>query len=160
MSKPTIHGKRRRYSASDFIDAAAADLLAIKIEDQLTFGDLGRILGKSEDQAAKYCDGTAEMPLSTFCFAWEAWNGRFLGSLRRMLEESAVAESCAHKAQSRVLEAALALSVALEDGELDEKEIHANRGTLENARDAIDAQLAKLKPKPALNQGERDASRR
>jgi hypothetical protein len=53
----------------------------------------------------------------------------------------------AHKAQSAILKAALALSVALEDGELTDAEIRANRSTLERAKDAIDAQLARLGPK-------------
>ena len=50
------------------------------------------------------------------------------------------------RAQTMILQAALELSVALQDGQLTLSEIRASRSTLENARDAIDAQLAKLKP--------------
>ena len=146
MSDATIHPKKRRYSASDIIGAVAADLSKIKDEDGLCDKDLGRILGKSADQAEKYRKGHAEMSLSTFCFAWEAWGGRLVGSIRRMLDDDAE-EVCPKHTQTLILHAALTLSAALEDGRLTIQEIAANRSTLENARDAIDAQLAKLKPR-------------
>jgi hypothetical protein len=38
------------------------------------------------------------------------------------------------------------MSKALEDGDITEAEVLANRATLENARDAISDQLAKLRP--------------
>jgi hypothetical protein len=72
------------------------------------------------------------------------WNGRFTGSCDRLCEDTRPGKINDHVATSSILKAALALSVALEDGEVDPEEVRANRATLENARDAIEAQLAKL----------------
>lgn len=145
MNARTIHGKRKTVSASDILEAVAADLAQIKEEDKLTYADLGRVLGRSEDQAAKYCDGTAEMGLTTFYFAKQEWNGRITGRADALVK--APDASCDRAKESAILKAALALSVALSDGEIDANEIHANRSTLENARDAIDKLLTRIGPK-------------
>lgn len=58
MPSDTIHGKPPSFSASNILDTFAADLATIKREDRLTYADLGALLGKSEDQAAKYCEST------------------------------------------------------------------------------------------------------
>ena len=76
--------------------------------------------------------------------AWREWNGDFIGPIKRYCEETRPGAPCDHAAQSAILKAALALSVALEDGEVDPEEVRLNRATLEAARDAIDAQLSKL----------------
>lgn len=137
---------RKVFSASAVLAAVAADLSALKHEDRLTYADLGALLGKSEDQAAKYCEATAEMGVVAFARAWREWNGRATGSLARLCEESRPQAVDDRKGQISLLEAALALSVALADGEIDPEEVRANRPTLEAARDAIDAQLGKLRP--------------
>lgn len=54
------------FSASAVLDAIAAELTVIKHEDGLTYADIGRVLGKSEDQAAKYCAGFADMGVVSF----------------------------------------------------------------------------------------------
>lgn len=148
MTDPTIHGKRPVFSASAVLDAIAADLSAIKTADGLTDADLGRVLGKSEDQAAKYRAGIAEMGIVAFAAAKREWNGRFTGSLDRLCVESRPAAGTDRECGSMVLAAALAMSVALEgDDQIVAAEVSQNRATLENARDAINAQLAKLGPK-------------
>lgn len=135
------------FSASAVLDALAADLSTIKHEDRLTDADLGRVMGKSDDQAAKYRTGLAEMGVVAFAAAKREWNGRFTGTLDRLCEQSRpIGTEHDQAGQSAILKAALALSVALEDGEVDPGEVRANRTTLENARDAITAQLAKLRP--------------
>lgn len=136
-------GSRRVFSASNALDVISETLSEIKREDKLTYADLGRVLGKSEDQASKYCDGSAEMGAVAFMLAWREFNGRFAGPLGRFCEETRPV-GCDHTGQSSILKAALALSVALEDGEVSTEEVRANRSTLEEARDAINAQLAKL----------------
>lgn len=143
MSEPPIHGKRRVITASMVLTALGDALMQIKSEDGLTWGDLGVILGKSEDQAAKYAEGSAEMGAYALYRAKMAWNGRFTGKADRLIGEASDPVD-AQLAQSRILKAALALSVALEDGDLSIAEVQSNRSTLENARDAIDAQLARL----------------
>lgn len=143
-SQPTIHGKRPVFSASTVLEAIGVELSLIKSQDGLTYADLGRVLGKSEDQAAKYCDGTAEMGVVAFASAKREWNGRFTGALDRLCHDSRPGKPDDRAAANSILRAALALSVALEDGNVDPEEVRANRSTLENARDAIEAQLAKL----------------
>lgn len=133
-------------SASSILDALGRDLSQIKSEDRLTFNDLARVLGKSPDQAAKYCEGTAEMGVTAFYFAKQAWNGRFTGRADALVGRGPDS-TCDRTKESRVLKAALALSVALEDGEVDVNEIHANRSTLESARDAIEGLLSRVGPR-------------
>lgn len=141
--------QRSIFSASAVMDAVAAELSTIKREDNLTDADIGRVLGKSEDQAAKYRTGMAEMGVVAFAAAKREWNGRFTGALDRLCVNSRPGGAVMHdrKAQSAVLEAALALSQALEDDDaISPEEVRDSRATLERARAAIDAQLAKLRP--------------
>jgi len=141
--------QRSIFSASAVLDAIAHELTAIKAEDGLTDADIGRILGKSEDQAAKYRTGLAEMGVVAFAAAKREWNGRFTGSLDRLCITSRPGLAAIHdrRAQSDVLKAALALSEALEDDDaISPEEVRQSRADLERARAAIDAQLAKLKP--------------
>jgi hypothetical protein len=134
------------FSASSVLDAIGEALSAIRRDDNLTFGDIAAILGKSEDQAAKYCAGSATMDAITFARAKREWSGRFTGGVDRLCADSRPGSTNDRAHGSSILRAALALSEALEDGTICAKEVRANRGTLENARDAIEAQLAKLQP--------------
>ncbi|UXC93110.1 hypothetical protein EGM87_22705 [Sphingobium sp. RSMS] len=127
------------FSASKVLETVGNDLALIKSQDRLTYADLAAILGKSEDQAAKYCEGTAEMGVVAFARAWREWNGRFAGGLAALCHDSRPNKHCDRVRQSRVLEAALALSVALEDdGEVRPSEVRDNLPALEAARDALD----------------------
>lgn len=148
MTAPAIHGNRPTYSASNAIEALARALSEIKAADKLTYADLGAVLGKSEDQAAKYCDGSATMDAVTYGRGKREWNGRFTGYFDRLCVNSRPG-ICDQSGQTNILSAALALSVALEDGEITAEEVRANRSTLENARDAIEAQLGKLRVEAA-----------
>jgi len=137
--------QRSIFSASSVRDKIADTLSAIKEEDGLTYADMGRVMGRSTDRAEAYCNGDfSDMPSFALLAAWREWNGRFIGPIRTLVEGSRPGSHCDRAGQSAILAAALALSVALEDGTVDSEEVRANRSTLENARDAIDAQLAKL----------------
>ncbi len=145
MSDPAFHGNRAIYSASAAVDAIGQAINEIKSTDRLTWADIGAVLGKSEDQAAKYADGTATMDITTFGRGKKEWNGRFTGYFDRLCVDSRPGKGSDRMAQCRVLEAALALSVALEgDDEVTREEVRKNRATLERARDEIDLQLRKL----------------
>lgn len=147
MSAPQIHGKRRTFSASAVLEAAGKAIGEIKQQDGLTWGDIGAILGKSEDQAAKYAEGTAEMGLVAFARAKREWNGRFTGYVDRLCVDSRPGNACDRTSVNAVLGAAMALNVALEDDNaISAAEVRDNRAALEAARDAIEAQLAKAKP--------------
>lgn len=130
------------FSASHVLDTVAEALSDIRKCDGLTFADMAAVLGKSEDQAAKYCAGSAEMGIVAFDRAKREWNGRFTGSLDRLCYESRPTADADRAHGSKVLKAALALSIALEDdNQIDAKEIRANRSALEQARDALDELL-------------------
>ena len=77
MARPLIHGSRGFVPASTLLQAIADSLSAIRRDDKLTYADIGAAIGKSEDQAAKYCDGSATMDACTFLRACTFWNGRF-----------------------------------------------------------------------------------
>lgn len=147
MSSRPSTAKRPAYSASSAVEALGRALLEIKIEDGLTWADMGAVLGKSEDQAAKYADGSATMDVVTFGRARREWNGRFTRFYDQLCEaQPALSGADDQRGQTSILAAALALSSALEDGKVEAAEVRANRKKLENARDAIEAQLAKLGP--------------
>ncbi len=139
-------GSRPVFSASHVLEAVARDLTQIKEEDGLTDADIGRVLGKSEDQANKYRKAEADMGLVSFAAGKREWNGRFTGSLDRLCEESRPGAVCDQSALTSLLQAASVLSKLLEDGSVDREEVRDNRAALEAARDAIDGQLAKLRP--------------
>lgn len=145
MSNARIHGNRTVYSASHAVEAVGRALNEIKSQDRLTWSDIGAVLGKSEDQAAKYADGSATMDFITFGRGKREWNGRFTGYFDRLCVDSRPGVIDDRHGQCTILEAALALSVALTDGDISAEEVRQNRATLENAREAIDAQLAKLR---------------
>jgi hypothetical protein len=148
VNAPQNHGKAKRLTASNVLEAVGDDLLRIKMHDKDRWADLGEVLGVSEDQAAKYADATAAMNIVAFARGWAEWGSRFSGSLERLIE-GATGVPCPHQTQSRILKACLAIEECKEDGELTVEDIYANRTTLEHARDAIDAQLSRLGPKGA-----------
>jgi len=132
------------------LDVIGDALDRIKDEDGLTDADIGAVLGKSEDQAAKYRKGLTDMGLVSYARGKREWNGRFDGTLRRLCEESRPGRIDDRADTNKVLKAALVLSEALNvDDAISTEDVRANRSTLERARDAIEAQLTKLKPEAA-----------
>jgi hypothetical protein len=145
MNNRAFHANRSVFSASVVVETIATALAAIKHEDRLTYSDLGAILGKSEDQAAKYCDGSATMDAVTFARGKREWCSRFTGGLDRLCQDSRPGSDADRERSSKVLRAALALSIALEDDdEITAIEVRQNRATIEAARDALGELLCKL----------------
>lgn len=150
MSQPHVVGKRRALSASAILDAAATDLSQIKHEDRLTFADIGRVLGKSEDMAAKYCDGSATMDFVTYTLARDQWNGRFTGTIDAMVSAGKLDNTTDRNKQTLLTKALLDLSIALEDDdECCPRDVRKHRRSLEAAREAIDSLLGKLELRAA-----------
>jgi hypothetical protein len=150
VPSPHIHGKRPVYSASAAMECVARALSEIKAEDRLTYADIGAVLGKSEDMAAKYCDGSAVMDFITFGRGKREWNGRFTGYFDRLCVDSRPAVHSDQQAQSAVLAAALVLSRALEgDNSICAADVRKNRAALENAQHVIETLLCKATALPA-----------
>lgn len=147
MADQPIHGVSGPYSASRAIEALAKALGEIKAQDRLTYADIGAVLGKSEDQAAKYCDGSATMDAVTLGRGRREWGSRFTGYFDRLCDAGKPSPEADRKCESAVLQAALVLSRALaDDNAIHAEEVRQSRSELEQARDAIEAQLAKLRP--------------
>ncbi|MXO72893.1 hypothetical protein [Alteraurantiacibacter buctensis] len=138
--------RRTTYSASNAVDALARALTEIKEEDGLTDADIGAVLGKSDDQAAKYRTGLATMDAVTFGRGKREWNGRFTGYFDRLCEDSRPGKVCDHSTLTALLDLGAKLAKALENGTIDAGEVRDHRSELENVRDLIDAQLSKLRP--------------
>ena len=136
--------QRSIFSASTVLAAIADELTAIKAEDGLTDSDIGRVLGRSEDQASKYRTGTAEMGVVAYAAAKREWNGRFTGKLDQLCVESRPGRVNDHGALTTILNLAACLSKALEDGEIKPEEVRDNRAALEDAKAMIDGLLGKL----------------
>lgn len=146
MSEPMFAGKRPAYSASNALAAIGRAIHEIKVQDGLTWADIGAVLGVSDDQAAKYAEGTASMNAVTFGRGKREWNGRFTGYFDRLCVDSRPGLVDDHSSLSRMLDAAAKISHMLEDGKITPEEVRAHRKELEAARDAIEAQLGKLRP--------------
>lgn len=144
MSDPQIHGNCQVYSASSAVAALGKALGEIKVQDGLTWADLGAVLGKSEDMAAKYADGSATMDVVAYGRGKREWGSRFTGYFDRLCEDSRPGKLSDRHAESAVLLAALRLSECLsDDGAITAAEVRLHRSTLEAARDALNAQLQK-----------------
>lgn len=143
MPDPTFDGKIRPVTASNVLAAVGDDLLQIKMQDGLRWSDIGEVLGVGDDQAAKYADGSAAMNIVAYAKGKQVWNGRFTGSLDKLVEQAAPHVS-GQRAQSCIAKAQWALSVALEDGQLTDDEIRKSRADLERCRDAINGLLNRL----------------
>lgn len=81
MNAPYIHARRRTFSASNAVEAQNATLTSIKTEDGATWGDMGRVLGKSEDRAAAYANTASPIDMPTFLAGCREWGGRFADPL-------------------------------------------------------------------------------
>ena len=111
----------------------------------MTWAEIGVVLGKSEDQVAKYADGSAYMDFVTYGRGKREWNGRFTGYFERLCVDSRPGSQCDHSALTNVLSAATSLSQSLADGEITAAEIRESRQLFEQARDDLDALLSKVR---------------
>jgi hypothetical protein len=147
MREPHIHTNRPIFSASNVRDTIALTLGQIRAEDGLTYADMGRVLGKSSDRAEAYCNGDfSDMSSFSLLAAWREWNGRFIGPIRDLVEGSRPGKVSDGSTLTVLLDLGARLAKALEDGDISAAEVRDNRSALEATRDAIDAQLAKLRP--------------
>lgn len=81
MNAPYIHGRRRTFSASVAVDTQNAVLTSIRKEDDATWADMGRVLGKSDDRAAAYANTASPIDMPTFLAGCREWGGRFADPL-------------------------------------------------------------------------------
>ena len=143
-----IYGRHRTVSATMLIEALGESLQRIKDEDGATDSDIGRVLGKSKDSAERHRKGLGDMGVVSFLLGCATWNGRFsndvlakIGMKIVPLDADVVNERCAASALTRLL---LEMSLALEDGRIDDRELSTMRGALEQAGHHIDQMRQRL----------------
>ncbi|WP_148648335.1 hypothetical protein [Sphingobium cupriresistens] len=150
---PQIHGRRSSFSASVALAQLGDDLTNIRKEDGLTWKDVGRVLGKSEDRASNYATALAEMPVSSFLLGCREWNGRFgngvLGLIGMKLTEIGADTYSDGEKLSHILRVAHLLAAALGDmetpGTVDDDELREiGSEALDEAQRAIDAMRVRL----------------
>jgi hypothetical protein len=93
MSAPQIFGNRQ----SDLLAAAGTALLQVKNSRGLTLPDMAYIMGRSDDQVARYISGDSEMGFITWERAKDAWP-----ELKALMEETAADRAA--KARQRALD--------------------------------------------------------
>jgi len=136
---PPLH---RGVSGSKLIDTLGDSLTRIKAEDGLTDAELGKYLHKGVDAGKAYRTGYAEMPVTSFMRGCERWNGRFandaLALVGMKLVPIAAEPISGQTLQTRLTRLMLEVSMALEDGKIDDLEIARMKRSLIEAGEAID----------------------
>lgn len=150
MTAPIIPGRYRTVPASTLLATLGDSLGRIKDRDKLTYVDVGRVLGKSDDQAGKYRDGTADMGVVSLLLGIREWDGAFINDVLGLvgmkvvpLESSAATDRDALPAITGLLhQVAVALA---DDGKIDDRELMAMRTELTEAGRAIDMLRERLR---------------
>jgi hypothetical protein len=148
MSSPQIHGMRPSFSVSAALERLGEDLANIRKEDGLTWKDVGRVLGKSDDRASDYANALSEMPVSAFLLGCREWNGRLGNGVMGMIGQKLAPVEAEEVSDSdklcRILRLAHLLSQALTDddtpGSVDADELKGiGLAALDDAARGIDA---------------------
>lgn len=151
--QPHIHGKHHGFSVSKALEQIGADLKSIKDEDGLSWKDVGRTLGKSDDRASDYANAISEMPVSAFLLGCKEWNGRFangvLSLISMKLVDADVEPLSDTEKLTRLLRLAHLISMALNDmdtpGAVDDDELQSiGLDALVQASRAIDSLRTRL----------------
>jgi hypothetical protein len=143
VANPVIPTDFRTVSGSTLIDVLAESLSTIKSEDNLTDTEIGRFMGKGVDAGKAYRTGYAEMGVVAFLRACQLWNGRFASKAFEKIGMKLVPIAAApvndQTVATRLAKLMLELSLALEDGKIDELELQRMKRTLVDAAEGIDA---------------------
>lgn len=147
MSNSGIAPLYRSVSGSKLIDTLAESLSTIKEEDGLTDKEIGQFLGKGTDAGKAYRTGYAEMGLTAFLRGCERWNGRFANDVLALvgmkLSPLQTETVSGQSLQTRLARLMVEVSLALEDGVIDDLEIARMKRTLIEAGEAIDSYRGK-----------------
>lgn len=149
MAVPLIVGRRAIVPASDLLETLGESLDRIRKDDKLTLLDVAAVLGKSDDQAGKYCNGTADMGVVSFLRGVQAWNGRFANKTLALIGSKVgtltPGEGSERRIQTIVARFQLELSIALEDEDLSPEEFERLQPLLDAMDAAGDSLRAKFK---------------
>jgi hypothetical protein len=76
---------RRPFTASYAVERAGEVLSQFKKDDNLSFKDLGELIGKGPDQAERIAKGNAVMDMPTFLRCCEVWGSQFADRLMALV---------------------------------------------------------------------------
>ncbi|MBB5697019.1 hypothetical protein [Sphingomonas yantingensis] len=142
MTAPHFHGRYRTISASLMLETLGASLSTIKDQDKATDADLGAVLGKSDDRAAAYRHGDADMGAVSLLRGIAAWDGRFANDALALVGFRLVPIEAGTASDAASLTATCALlakkAKALEDGVIDDDELEEMWPEIEAASRDID----------------------
>uniref|UniRef100_UPI0035CC038F hypothetical protein n=1 Tax=uncultured Sphingomonas sp. TaxID=158754 RepID=UPI0035CC038F len=158
MTSPQIHGRYRTIPASLMLETLGKSLSDIKARDSATDGDLGAVLGKSDDRAAAYRAGAADMGLVSFVRGCREWDGCFANGVLGLVGMKLVpieAEAIDDQASiTTMLSMAMALSAELEkDGDVSDDDLERHRFVIERAAHVIDGYRERLRSKAMKQSG-------
>lgn len=150
MTTPQFHGRYRTIPASLMLDTLGESLKAIKERDGATDGDLGAVLGKSDDRAAAYRAGAADMGVVSFLRGCKEWDGCFANGVLNLVGMKLVpieAESVDDQASvTTLLSFAMALSGELEkDGKVDDEDLERHQFVIERLGKIIDGYRERIR---------------
>jgi hypothetical protein len=150
MTTPQFHGRYRTIPASLMLDTLGESLKAIKERDGATDSDLGAVLGKSDDRAAAYRAGAADMGVVSFLRGCKEWDGCFANGVLRLVGMKLVpieAESVDDQASvTTLLSFAMALSGELEkDGKVDDEDLERHQFVIERLGKIIDGYRERIR---------------
>lgn len=150
MTTPQFHGRYRTIPASLMLDTLGESLTAIKSRDGATDADLGAVLGKSDDRAAAYRAGGADMGVVSFLRGCREWDGCFANGVLGLVGMKLVpieAESVDDQASiTTLLSLAMALSGELErDGKVDDEDLERHQFVIERLGKIIDGYRERIR---------------
>jgi len=154
MSERQRYLRYRTISATVMLETVGKSLDRIKKADKASDADLAATLGKeSKDSAERYRKGIGDMGLVSFLRGCAAWDGRFandvLAKIGMKLVPLDAAEVSDRTAASALTKLLLEMSIALEDGKIDERELASMKGEIEAAGRCIDGMRHRLSVRAA-----------
>ena len=154
MSAPHVSARRRTFSASRAVEVAGQVLLDIKGEDNLTYTELGAIIGKGPDQAERIAKGNSVMDMPTFLAACDYWGERFADRVMALvhLRTAPAGAKCDIDERGSLSLARLlpAILEAEEDGEETADELEPHEGLIRKVHERSARWLEIIAGAPAL----------
>ena len=156
MTAPHIHGPYRTVPASLLLSTLGDSLEAIKSEDRATDADLGQVVGKHEDTAARYRTGLAEMGVVSFLRGCREWDGRFANPVLALVGMRLTPIDAGSGSDRGSVTALCGLigeiaQAVEDDGAVDDAELAAMRPALEAAAKHIDRFRDRLRLRAVAN---------
>jgi hypothetical protein len=156
MTASGFHRPLPPFSGNKALDRLGESLSAIRKADDLTWNDVGRVLGKNRETAAGYGSGEGDMGVVSFLAGVREWNGRFANPVLALVGMKIVPLSSAHMSdaasQAAILRAAVVVADELAaDGDLSDDDLRKHHAIIEAAGAVFDGWRERLRAEPDLS---------